>query len=83
MKINNIFGNNIKYYRFQKNYSQEKLAEIADLNVTYLSGLESGKHMPSFEKLDKLSKALNIEPYQLFKKNNFTSLPNRIIEYRK
>jgi transcriptional regulator with XRE-family HTH domain len=54
-------GMAIRYYRKEKGISQYELAEMADLSVSYISELETGKKLPSFETLLKISKALNIE----------------------
>ena len=79
MNLRTIFGKNVKHYRFQSKYTQEQLAEKADISTTYLSEIERGIHSLDFDKIEKLSKALNIEPFQLFLPNNFnTSLPRRI-----
>ena len=78
LKLNEIFGNNIKYFRFKKRYSQEQLAELANLSVTYISQLELGYHMPSFTSLEKLAKSLDVETYEFFVKHNFKKLPSRI-----
>ena len=40
MKLNKVFGNNVKYFRFRKKYTQEKVAELTDTSVTYISQLE-------------------------------------------
>ena len=37
MKLNKVFGNNVKYFRYRKKYSQEKVAELTDMSVTYIS----------------------------------------------
>ena len=46
--------------------TQEKLAELVDVSVTYISQLELGKHTPSFNTLEALSKALKVEPYEFY-----------------
>ena len=57
---------NIKYYRYQNNLSQEKLAELCSLSSRYLTDIERGLHCPTIPKLEIIAKALNIEPYILF-----------------
>ena len=75
MHLNEIFGNNVKYYRYRKNYTQEKVAELTETSVTYISQLELGKHTPSFDKIEALSKVLDVEPFEFFVKRNFKKLP--------
>lgn len=57
---------NIKYYRYQKNLSQEKLAELCSLSARYLTDIERGNHYPTLNKIEKIAKALDLEPYELF-----------------
>lgn len=78
LKLNEMFGNNVKYFRFRKKYTQEKVAELTDTSVTYISQLELGHHTPSFDKLEKLSKALGVEPFEFYVKRDFKKLPSRV-----
>jgi transcriptional regulator with XRE-family HTH domain len=64
--IKEIFAANLKYNRRQKGLTQEKLAEMADMSLRYLAMLELGNGFPSSEMLEKLSKALDIQAFQLF-----------------
>ena len=41
MKLNKVFGNNLKCFRFKKKYTQEHLAELTGMSVTYISQLEA------------------------------------------
>lgn len=83
MSLQDTFGKNLKYYRYQKNYSQEKLAEIVNIDSRYLSDLENGKYSPSFNKIERLAEVLEIEPYLLFKEDtNHSSLAPRVDIYR-
>lgn len=79
--IKEYFAINLKWYRFNKNYTQEHLAELCDLSSKYISDLERGKFSPSFTKMEKIARALNIEPYMLIKPdhvNDIDSLPDKI-----
>lgn len=57
---------NIKYYRYIKGISQEKLAELAKLSPRYITDIERGMHCPTILKIEAIAKALDIDPYQLF-----------------
>ena len=70
--IKEILAANIRENRRKKGLTQEKLAEMADISLRYLAMLELGKSFPSGEMVEKLSKALDIQTYQLF---NPTSTP--------
>lgn len=78
LHIRHIFGKNLKYYRFQKNYTQAKLAEKIGISSTYLSELERGMHSLDFDKMELLCKHLEIEPHQLFLDIQKQDLPRRI-----
>ena len=67
MTTREIFRANLKYYRKQNHYTQEKLAELIDCNPKYITEIESRAKFPSPETIDALAKALNITPEQLFR----------------
>ena len=64
-----IFAVNVKKYRTKKNISQEKLAELTGLHRTYISAIERERRNISIENIEKISTALNIDAYLLFKEN--------------
>lgn len=59
------FGQRVKALRLSKGYSQEKLAEISDLDRTYIPGIESGKRNVSLVVIEKISKAFNLSISEL------------------
>lgn len=54
------FGLKVKQLRISKGYSQEKLAELADLDRTYIPGIENGKRNVSIVVLQKIAAAFKI-----------------------
>ncbi len=60
------FGKRIKYYRDLKNYTQEYLAELANIEQSSLSNIERGRVYPSAETLYRLASVLGVEPYQFY-----------------
>lgn len=66
--IEKKFAAVLKELRQEKKLSQEKLAELCDLDRTYISLLERGLRQPSLTTIFKSADALEIEPYQLIKK---------------
>lgn len=68
-KLINI-GEKLRFYRLEKGYSQEKFAELCELDRTYVSGLERGKRNPSYLIMLKILKVLEISSTQLFEGNN-------------
>ena len=65
MDIIKIFGANLKKYRTEKGYSQEKIAEICNLHRTYISDIERFQRSISLENVQKIADALEIESYKL------------------
>jgi transcriptional regulator with XRE-family HTH domain len=61
------FGIRIKTIRLQRGLSQEQLGLIAELDRTYISGIERGLRNVSLINLERLAIALNTEPSQLLK----------------
>lgn len=61
------FGRRIKALRNHKNLSQEQLAQIAELDRTYISGIERGVRNVSLLTIEKLALSLQIEPAELLK----------------
>lgn len=51
----------IRITRIQLGITQTELAELAQINRSYLSELEQGKAGVSLEKAEKIAKALNCE----------------------
>lgn len=61
------FGKRLQKLRTDRGLSQEKLAEIAEFDRTYISLLERGIRNPSLINIFRLAKALNIPPEKLIK----------------
>lgn len=59
------FGEKVKDLRISKGYSQEKLAELSDLDRTYIPGIESGKRNVSLVVIEKIAKAFKIRLSEL------------------
>lgn len=60
-----LFGAYFKQLRLSKGLSQEQLALKADLDRTYISGIERGKRNVSLINIVKLAEALELPPKQL------------------
>ena len=69
MEMKNIkqrLGQRIKELRKRRKLTQERLAELAGIEIPSLSNIENGKNYPSYETLDKISKAFEIRPFELY-----------------
>jgi len=62
-----LFGEQLKNFRKERNISQEELAFRAELDRTYISGLECGKRNPTLKILVKLAVSLDMSPSELLK----------------
>ncbi len=63
-------GENIRKYRIQKDISQEELAYQAELDRTYISGIERGERNISVITLKKITEALEIETQKILNGQN-------------
>ena len=52
--------------RAAKEWSQERLAEHADLDRSYIAGIEIGARNPSLKALERLAAALSVRLAALF-----------------
>ncbi|OGH96594.1 MAG: hypothetical protein A2039_06170 [Candidatus Melainabacteria bacterium GWA2_34_9] len=64
------FGKNVKFERIKKDYSQEDLAAILDVNRNHISKIECGNQNMSLKKITELANALNINIENLLKFND-------------
>ena len=80
MNIKNKLGLRIKEIRKQRHLSQEKLAELVDISQNALSYIENGEHFFTAETLEKIIKALDIEPQELFNFNHFKNKEEQLKE---
>lgn len=69
MNIKEKLGKNIQKYRKLNSITQEKLAEIIEVEINSISSIERGKFFPSAENLVKISEALNVSLSDLFNFN--------------
>ncbi|HEX9047757.1 MAG TPA: response regulator [Verrucomicrobiae bacterium] len=60
------FGACLKAWRERLGFSQERLAERAELHRTYISDVERGARNLSLESITRLARALEIAPADLF-----------------
>lgn len=77
MTLKQVLGKNIRYYRYQHHYSQQTLAELLDISVTYMSDIECGKSNVSLDLIEKIALLFEI-PYAYLFKQNEKSLPNKV-----
>lgn len=71
MDINIKIGDRIKELRKAKDLSQEALANIAEVDRTYMTKVETGKRNVTVKILDKIIIALDTDFMTFFNDNRF------------
>ncbi len=71
MDIKVRVGNRIRELRLLKKISQETLANIAEIDRTYMTSVENGKRNISIVNLEKIIVALDSNYTTFFKHNSF------------
>ena len=66
MDLQSIFVNNLKRIRKEKKLTQAMLAEMCGTDTSYISQIEIKRRFPSVALIERISTALDIEPYILF-----------------
>jgi transcriptional regulator with XRE-family HTH domain len=55
-----VFGKNVRKYRQQRKLTQEQLAFDAEIDLTYMGGIERGKRNPSLLVMGRIAEALSV-----------------------
>jgi transcriptional regulator with XRE-family HTH domain len=63
-----MIGQAVMNHRKKARFSQETLAERADIHPNYVGRIERGECSATLTVLLKIAKALNVRPYKLFLK---------------
>ena len=72
MDINEAVGKRIAFFRNQQKLSQQKFANEADIERSYLTHVEKGRKNISLNTLKKLTAALNISLQDFFDSKEFS-----------
>ena len=67
MDVRARVGLNVQQARRERGLSQEELAHRAAVHQTYLSGVERGTRNPTVMVLDKIARALGLDPADLLR----------------
>jgi transcriptional regulator with XRE-family HTH domain len=54
------FGKNVRKVRKQRDLTQEELAFEAEIDLTYMGGIERGKRNPSLLVMGRIAEALSV-----------------------
>ena len=61
-----IVGANVRRLRVERKLTQEQLAHDAEIDLTYLGGIERGRRNPSVAVLGRLAASLSVHPTDFF-----------------
>jgi transcriptional regulator with XRE-family HTH domain len=62
-KEDNYLGSALKRYRNERAWSQEKLAEVLEIDHSIISLIETGKSMPSYKVFKKIANKLEMKSW--------------------
>lgn len=65
-KLHRSFGSRIKELRLKQSMTQEKLAELIEVDRSYMGFIERGERNPTLEKMRKIAKALKVNVKDIF-----------------
>ena len=68
MRLRTIFSRNLRAARQVAGLSQEKLAEEAGLDRSYISSLENERYSASLDAIEKIATVLKVEPQSLLER---------------
>src|ERR1043165_2914195 len=63
---NRIFGRRLRVLRKSRHLTLEQLGRKARIGYKHVADVERGVKVPSFEAIDRLATALEVQPYELF-----------------
>lgn len=61
MDIRGVVGGNVRRLRQERGLTQEQLAFDAQIDLTYLGGIERGRRNPSLLVMERLARSLTVE----------------------
>ena len=75
-----LFGKSIKNYRKNNKFTQEKLAELINIDTRQVARIEAGESLPSLETFVKISKILKISPNDLLLHKSLENNVNNVLK---
>lgn len=76
LSLQDIFINNLKFYRKKMGFSQESLSEKLNKGTNYINKIESHASFPTIQVIEEIAEILEIKAHQLFEEE---STPQNII----
>lgn len=81
MELKQALGNRIRSFRKARRLSQERLAELTNLSVTFLGSAERGQSLPSLKTCQRLADALQVPLWELFRFDDTKELQAQLVEF--
>ena len=81
MDLKRALGRKIRSFRKARKLSQERLAEMVDLSITFLGTTERGRSLPSLKTCLRIAKALHVPLCELFRFDEMSEQDKRIEEF--
>jgi len=75
-----LFGKTIKNLRKQNKFTQEKFAELIDIDVRHVARIEAGGSLPSLETFLKITKILGLTPNELLEHKDVAFSPENLLK---
>ena len=69
MTLRQIFASNLRRLRAERELTQEKLADLAGIDRTYVSALERQVYSASLDTIERLAGVLDVDPSELLKRH--------------
>ncbi|MER2266085.1 helix-turn-helix domain-containing protein [Methylobacterium oxalidis] len=67
--LRDILAVNMRRIRTDRGLSQEALADLCELDRTYIGSIERRQRNVSIDNLERIAKALRLEPWKLIKRS--------------
>jgi transcriptional regulator with XRE-family HTH domain len=83
MKLKNIIGMNLKYYRYQENKTQEQYYENMRLNYKYLSRIEQAKINITVDFIEEIAAKLSLNVNDLITYNKNHEIKQKRIDQKR
>jgi transcriptional regulator with XRE-family HTH domain len=66
-RLAQTFGSNVRRLRQERGLSQEALADLVELAVTYVGQIERGRRNPTLEVVERFARGLKADPLDLLR----------------
>jgi len=69
MTLREIFATNLRRFRTERDLTQEKLADLAGIDRTYVSALERQIYSASLDTIERLAEVLEVDATALLQRH--------------